>query len=299
MRERATRGVDAAMSWLEQLPLVTKWLTVVLCLLHLVVIGSGSDVHELCFAAEPMVTRLQLYRVVSVLLHAGVLHLLMNVLALLSLGRSLEARLGSARLATMTASIAVLSMLLQLLGELALRLSGRPGECSVGFSGVLFGLYVVDLKSRSHEQFFGFLLLPSLLAPFVMLALAQVLFHASFVGHLAGIVAGHAVPYLPHFASVDSALEGWLAKLSCAVSSSAAEEAPQTGLALPFWTLFAPLVSPTASAPDPEPPRENLGENLRALMEMGFERTEALRALQESNGVLEEAVYILSVQDNV
>jgi membrane associated rhomboid family serine protease len=297
MRERAARGLGSATAWVEELPLATKWLAVALCLLHVVAVGSALDLSALCLSVEPLLKRVQLYRLLAILLHHGLLHLVVNVGALVSIGRSLETRLGTGRFAATTAAVAILSLLLQVEMEAILWLSGRGSDCSVGFSGVLFGLYVLELANRSHERFFGFLMVPSALAPWVALAVMHVFMRASFFGHLSGICAGYIVPFLKLPPSLLAWLDSLLAPCGSYAVAPAEQDAPVDSL--PFWSFLAPVtsaVSSSVAAVSPATPEaENLGENLRALLEMGFERREALKALQESNGNLEEAVFILSL----
>jgi len=77
----------------------------------------------------------QYYRLLTAaFLHAGAFHLLMNMLALASLGPALEAALGRLRFAS-------LYLLSALGGSVAGFLLAAPGQFSVGASGAIFGLF--------------------------------------------------------------------------------------------------------------------------------------------------------------
>jgi len=67
---------------------------------------------------------------------------------------------------------------------------------AAGYSGVLFGwMALQSLRApTAMVKFMGIITMPSLLAPWVSLVLTQMLVpQASFLGHLAGIIAGYAV----------------------------------------------------------------------------------------------------------
>jgi membrane associated rhomboid family serine protease len=79
-------------------------------------------------------------------------------------------------------------------------------HCAVGFSGVVFGLVVVDtaLAGGSHRSIFGLFTVPAALYPWALLAFWQLLVpQASFLGHLAGVTVGGASLYnLSHFHTI-------------------------------------------------------------------------------------------------
>ena len=68
-------------------------------------------------------------------------------------------------------------------------------ECSLGFSGVIFTLIVVECKESTIENrsvFFGMLNVPKSIYPIVLLIIIQFLFSGvSFIGHLSGMLIGY------------------------------------------------------------------------------------------------------------
>lgn len=148
-----------------------------------------------------LVCERQLWRAVTAAFaHYSVLHLALNVAAVFQLG-ALERRGGT--LAYVRASVLVLlagTALAAALRHAAVRVlhcARARDTVAVGYSGVAFGLMALE-AARAHSSGRALALLgvrvPALLAPFLALALTQVLVpRASFVGHLAGILAGLAV----------------------------------------------------------------------------------------------------------
>ena len=117
--------------------------------------------------------------VTAAFLHIGVLHLVLNMLALLVFGSELERQLGRWRYL----AVYVVSLLG---GAVALQLFGEPGRPVAGASaaiyGLLGGLAVVMLARR--EDLRGLL---TLLAINVLISFLP---GVSLLGHLGGLVAG-------------------------------------------------------------------------------------------------------------
>ena len=131
----------------------------------------------------------------SVLFHGSVLHLAFNMMAFVPMASSLERLLGTVQFA----HILVLFTLLASIFHVGLAfIGGTLGypsmhECAIGFSGVIFGVIVVDthLSSVAQRSIFGFFTVPSQWYPLSLLIFLQVLMPSvSFVGHLSGLLAG-------------------------------------------------------------------------------------------------------------
>jgi len=128
----------------------------------------------------------------SALTHGSDAHLWGNAASFLHKGAQLEARWGGARLAGALAALTLLTQALYVPVALAL---GRRDECAVGFSGVIFALKVIlqwqpDAPRDAAEVVAG-LRVPLRAAAWAELVAIQLVSpHASFVAHLAGILAG-------------------------------------------------------------------------------------------------------------
>jgi membrane associated rhomboid family serine protease len=130
----------------------------------------------------PWVADGEVYRIVtSAFLHAGPLHLLLNMFALYILGTLLEPAIGAARLA----GVYFVSLLAGSFGALLL----DPNELTVGASGAIFGLMAaafVVARRRGLED------LASQIGFFVVFNLAFTFSvpGISVGGHLGGLVGG-------------------------------------------------------------------------------------------------------------
>eukprot|EP01031_Cornospumella_fuschlensis_P027847 gene27847-33628_t len=131
-------------------------------------------------------------------MHADDVHLYYNMLSLLWKGVQLETQLGSYQFAILVVySLLVSHTLLVVLAYVVyaftrdFHLSGYD-SCAIGFSAVLFSLkYVLNHNSPTHTSILG-LQIPSKWAAWAELVLASLLSpQASFLGHLAGILAGY------------------------------------------------------------------------------------------------------------
>lgn len=129
-------------------------------------------------------------------MHAGLLHVALNMSAWVPLGSSLERLVGTVQFAHLTLVFAALGGLIHALaGALVSGGGGRAHECAVGLSGVLFSLIVVDshLTPAATRTLFGFVSVPTRWYPLALLALLQLLLpNASVLGHLSGVLVGYA-----------------------------------------------------------------------------------------------------------
>ena len=140
----------------------------------------------------------EVYRIItSALFHASLLHIGMNMMSTTAVGSMLERRLGSLKMIlTMLWSILLTSILHIASAWLLFAIFGMKSlfyEHSVGFSGVIFHLSVLECSLGTHQSrsVFGFFEVPSYLYPWVLLVVLQLVMpNLSFAGHLSGIVAG-------------------------------------------------------------------------------------------------------------
>ncbi|GBF96816.1 hypothetical protein Rsub_09672 [Raphidocelis subcapitata] len=133
----------------------------------------------------------------SPFVHADEFHLLYNLSSLLWKGARLEARLGPATFAALTAELLALSQGLLVVGAWAVAEAVPEyrhlytSTCAVGFSGVLFAYKVVLNHDDATTSTVLGIPLPTKYMAWAELLLASALNpRASFAGHLAGIAAG-------------------------------------------------------------------------------------------------------------
>lgn len=135
----------------------------------------------------------EIYRIItSAFLHGGALHLGVNMLSTMTVGTSLERRLGTARMGALLLCATLLCGTVHC--ALAILLPGPQymRQHSLGFSGVLFAILVSESwRSNSSRSIFGMVDVPARYYPIAALVAMQVLIpNVSFLGHLAGLLVG-------------------------------------------------------------------------------------------------------------
>lgn len=132
-------------------------------------------------------------------LHGGIMHLLMNMLGLLSLGPALELSFGTGRFAALR--FAILYVVASLGGGILCCLVYDPREMVVGGSGALFGMMGAAVAfgmraGRSPLQFFEEEHGKRALGLIAVYIFAGFVFaNVSNTGHLGGLLSGFAVTY--------------------------------------------------------------------------------------------------------
>ncbi|RMZ54848.1 hypothetical protein APUTEX25_000365 [Auxenochlorella protothecoides] len=191
---------------LENKPPVTMALVALQVLLHLRPDGFEGlpSIASACLQPHAMLFNGEWSRLLwAPLLHADEAHLFYNMSSFIWKGAQLEPVLGTRAFLLLVAELALTSSLAYVaLAAGAALLSpalglGLMGSCAVGFSGVLFGLKVVLSAEAAGWSSVAGITLPSKYVCWAELFLVQFMMpRASFVGHLAGILAGLAHVYL-------------------------------------------------------------------------------------------------------
>lgn len=169
------------------------------CLIPANIVGGG-------FVSPQALRRLLL----STLVHASDYHLYYNLSSFLWKGHNLERRYGTVGFGLMVAIIWPLSAL----AEVALSVAGSMvgldwmTSCTVGFSGVLFGLKaVLNSEATGEAQSVHGFMVTARYAVWIELVVSSLLLpHTSFLGHLGGVCAGLAYLRLQQAGLVDAVL---------------------------------------------------------------------------------------------
>lgn len=192
--------------------------------------GGGKIIHEGGLFG-PLVADGEQYRIVtSAFLHAGILHLGLNMFALYILGSLLEPAIGTARFV----GIYAVSILAGSCGALVL----DPNELTVGASGGIFGLMAAAFLIARHR---GLDELASQIGFFVVLNLVFTfsISNISIGAHLGGLVGGALAALLINVLERDrssnsSWMEGAGLLVLCVVAVAgallAADSSSMTGL---------------------------------------------------------------------
>lgn len=156
--------------------------------------------------SSPSNSSLPGYRVFTFgVVYYNFVHLVIVTTALLTLGIRMEQHIGSLYLFNALLVLAVVVPLLHLLVEVAVVYFYRDllYECFVGISSILCAMFVLEVsRAKKHwESILGYCSLSWWAFPWLAAILCEVITrdHIAFLGHVAGILAGHMC-ILPAFA---------------------------------------------------------------------------------------------------
>lgn len=192
--------------WWESIPFLTSAVVVVCGVIYFVCLLVGYDsFNEICLLPSAAISKFQVYRIyTSILFHGSLLHVLFNMMALVPLGSELERIMGSVRLLYVIILLATSNAIFHVL--IALLVAHNPfltndyfmNECSIGFSGVLFSMIVIEtsLSGVQSRSVFGLFNVPAKWYAFFLLVVFQLLMqNVSLLGHLCGIISGFAYTF--------------------------------------------------------------------------------------------------------
>ncbi|KAI5063045.1 hypothetical protein GOP47_0021592 [Adiantum capillus-veneris] len=192
--------------WWTAVPFVTSAIVLLCGIIYTVCLLFGYDsFYQVCFLPSSITAKFEVYRTyTSTLFHVSILHLFFNMLALVPIGSGLERILGSVRYSHVLFLIATFNGVLHWL--FALLAAHNPlgsytyfmNECSVGFSGMIFAMIVMEtsLSGVQNRSIFGFFNVPATWYAWILLILFQLLMpNVSLLGHLCGILSGFAYTY--------------------------------------------------------------------------------------------------------
>ena len=188
-----TRGRD----FYGSLPLGTRAILTGCVGLYVLCVLVGYDAfHEVCMAPHWVLRGGEVHRVFTYAwFHGSVIHLAFNMMAFVPMATSLERLLGTVQFTHVIALFTLLTSCYHVCLAVVAGTLGHPSmqACAIGFSGVIFGVIVVDthLSAVPHRYVFGFFVVPSQWYPLALLLFLQVLMpQVSFLGHLSGLLAG-------------------------------------------------------------------------------------------------------------
>mmetsp|Transcript_7152 Transcript_7152/g.11294 ORF Transcript_7152/g.11294 Transcript_7152/m.11294 type:complete len:313 (-) Transcript_7152:1467-2405(-) len=279
--------------WYSQIPFVTRWICFVNVGIFVLGLLIGVNYGIFCSLPVAVVYAYQVYRVFTApWFHSGLLHIAFNMMALVPMGTSLERSIGSINFLYLN----FLFMLVAGVADLAISSTlfytkvypNFFGECGVGYSGVLFGLIVVDThhSTSPYRSIFGMFNVPNKLYPWALLILISLLAQSvSFIGHLCGMVAGYAYCYhLVDWALLPSSWatavdmtwlgqrQGWITNSNYTGSRSASSSSACSCFAAPIqWikSKFSRSSQPQQAAAFPASGGRTLGGNTYAAVPTG------------------------------
>lgn len=311
-----------------QTPLLTRVVVIVCVCAHLILAATGKSAELFCLHFWDVVKQYELYRLLThAFFHWGLLHLLANMLQWSRSASVVESQCGTLPLLyTVLVSSLFTGVVSMLMAALALffvpnHASFFISSCTAGISGVLFTLMVVEARlsqqaspSSTQKAFLlGIVPLSPHALPWVSLLVFQLIIpNASFLGHLTGLICGYGVslvqPSAQWFSDMDNAFLPSLQPLGAVFSSPDSVAATSTHHSLPQWVSVLPNIRSYFSlfrndqnvgnggdggGENAELEREqqqHLQDGMRVLMEMGFDRHDALEALRLSHMNVDRAI---------
>ncbi|KAL5217893.1 hypothetical protein ABZP36_018577 [Zizania latifolia] len=202
-------GVSTRLNqWWSSIPFITSGVILICGAIYLVCLLAGYDIDsfdQICFLPSAVTSHFQVYRFyTSVVFHGSLLHVLFNMLALVPLGNELEKIMGSLRLLFLMFLLATTNAIFHLI--IAFLVVYNPlypvpflvDKCSIGFSGVIFSMIVIEtsLSGVQSRSVFGLFNVPAKWYAWILLVLFQFMAsNVSLLGHLCGILSGFAYTY--------------------------------------------------------------------------------------------------------
>lgn len=161
--------------YLRSMPPATLGVISICCLLYVFQIITDFPLNTVTLCPRLVLYAHEYYRIVtSAVFHAGLMHLGVNMMSLSAIGSLLEKRFGTIRLIiTMMWSILLTAVLYIGAAWMLFKFAGwghLMNQHSVGFSGVIFHLSVLECNLGPHQSrsLFGIVNVPSYLYPWVL-----------------------------------------------------------------------------------------------------------------------------------
>ncbi|RZF37352.1 hypothetical protein LSTR_LSTR010447 [Laodelphax striatellus] len=189
--------LDITKFGLNEIPPVTLTAILGQVLLFLGAFGVPWDKWDVCLSGDKVWNGLEFQRLaLSLLEHADDMHLYFNMGFLLIKGSVLERKYRSANFSILIAVLALTTSVIHV--GLAILVSHLLNDnsvmtcCAIGFSGVLFALKVVTTQESEPKYFQidGFWVNLRYMPWVELIAIHVTVPKASFMGHLAGVLAG-------------------------------------------------------------------------------------------------------------
>jgi membrane associated rhomboid family serine protease len=191
--------------WLHAIPLFTRSIFIVCTFIWLIrALFNWPNTYAVCFHYDSIKGG-EIYRLITfIFFHQDILHIIFNMMGLLSLCVFLEHKLGTIYMLCCTILLAILISAVDMFFNLVLidilklndvknSFFSIDSECGIGYSGVLFAYMILSVHhSPVTRSLFGVYSVSAKVYPWALLLLSSLLMPGvSFLGHLSGIVAGY------------------------------------------------------------------------------------------------------------
>jgi len=184
--------------WFFLMPSGTKAVFITVLSFYILKVFWSDEVEDTCINPDVMwshiITSLPRY-ILHSFVHANILHILFNSIALIHFSSNFEKHVGSVLLVYIVLIFTVLiavfySFTAQVFSIFFI--SKWMNTCTIGISGVLFSFITIESLQNETIKHVRGIEIPSKYNPWILLVFTQLLWpKASFLGHLGGIVIGY------------------------------------------------------------------------------------------------------------
>lgn len=181
---------------LNVIPFTTKGILIICCVFYIIGLFYYIPTNFWCIRPKLVIYSLQVWRIFSSpFLHGNIVHLIMNILALLKLAPPLERELfGSLQFFCLNILLLITGGILHCAVDFVAGWIGFGGwnSCSIGYSGIIFGLLTIHSHLSTHPlNFFGAKVPPFFYPWFLLISIQIFMPNVSLGGHLSGILAAY------------------------------------------------------------------------------------------------------------
>lgn len=181
----------------DAIPPVTLVTVVSQALLYIGVLDVPWSKWDVCISAKKVWEKKDIRSLIfSSFEHGDDMHLYYNMISFLVKGRTLEYQYGSANfgilLTLLTLMTSCIYVILSIVGAQLLANKAMLSTCAIGFSGVIFALKLITtLENPIGHRYVAGIRVPTRYTAWAeLIAIHMLVPNASFIGHLAGIIAG-------------------------------------------------------------------------------------------------------------
>jgi len=180
------------------MPFGTKSIFITVLSFYILKVFWTDEIEDTCINPDAMwshiITSLPRY-ILHSFVHANILHIILNSIALIHFSSNFEKHVGSVLLIYIVLIFTVLiaivySFVAQVLSILFI--NKWMNTCTIGISGVLFSFITIESLNNETVRNVRGIEIPSKYNPWILLVFTQIFWpKASFLGHLSGIIIGY------------------------------------------------------------------------------------------------------------
>jgi len=195
-------ALEKLKKWFFLMPAGTKSIFITTLSFYILKIFWSGEVEDTCINPDIMwshiITSLPRY-ILHSFVHASILHIVFNSIALIHFSSNFEKHVGSVLLVYIVLIFSVLIAVLYSFTAKILEImfiNKWLNTCTIGISGVLFSFITIESLQNETIKHIRGIEIPSKFNPWILLIFTQIFWpKASFLGHICGIAVGYLYQY--------------------------------------------------------------------------------------------------------